>query len=361
MTDIVDDLLQEVEMLEETTQQLNETVETVQEQQEVLNNTESSPSVESALIVLEAAKTTQEAAKQSHLAAQSSIKLADQLKVRTNELDELSSNSRQATRSILKDVGTAKNHFTMMMSTTLIINVVALSVLGYFFYENNQKTAQHSEEILDVIQTESMLLNKKITLKMDELASMTESLAGGIQQISLAKTSPQPEVEMQSDMEHSEPAIEHNSMQPKPSVEQSADNIQAFDQLNSQYAELKNLIENMVTSQSLQKTEGSATSPDKANALLVKKLDGLRWLVKKQGVTLNTVKGSLEMQMRNPTPVSAPKPVAQDNGSAKALQEIKLELQILNKQQSEIKLELKTLQDQFAEANKPYSYRYKTD
>ena len=327
MTDIVDDLLQEVEELESSTQQLNETVQKVDEKKETLNDVPSS--VDANLLALETAKTSQEAASQSHNAAKSTIKLADQLKARNLELDDLSSSWRQATRTTLKDVGTAKNHFTLMMATTLVINIVALGVIGYLSYANSQKNSQATEEILDVIQTENMLLGKKVTKKMDELSGLTEALGANVQHLSQSKASqPMATAELHKD------ASGHNK-----------ESNQAFTELQTQYSELKTLLENLATSQKTTPDAATTVVGTQQEAELDKKLKGLRWLVRTQGETLKQIQKSLST---SPTTQS----------SNKSLDAITMELRVLTKQQTAIKMQIEKLQADFSKFAKPKPYSF---
>ncbi|GKT11179.1 MAG: hypothetical protein ISEC1_P0142 [Thiomicrorhabdus sp.] len=342
MSNIVDDLLQEVEQLESSTQELNESVQKVAEQKKVLSDSDASTSVDANLLALEAAKTTQEAATQSHLAAKSSIKLADQLKVRTIELDDLSNNLRQTTRNTLKNVNSAKNNFTLMITTTLVINIVALSVIGYFFYANNQQATQANEEVLDVIQTESILLSKKITRKMDELTNMTEALGGNVQRLSQSNEN---QSTTKPDMSNAEPKVMHQDK----SVAEQNDQAKQANQLATQYAELKGLIESIATTQKQAEHQPTrkATGEMHLDPALMKQLRGLSWLVRQQGNNLKAIQKSLGSGTAA--------------GQSKPLEALKTELQTLNKHQSEIKAQLNQLQSDFNKfaikpKAKPYSY-----
>lgn len=177
MSDIVDDLLQEVEQLEESTQDLDASIQKNVSQTQKVNESNAKASAEANFLALETAKTAQEAAIQSHQAAQSSIKQADSLKSQALELTESNFNWRQAVRNAAKDFKSAKSSFTIMLVTSIIFSSIALGAMGYLLYAMQKQEAQFKGEVLDIITTENTLLNKKITLKIDELASVVEMLS----------------------------------------------------------------------------------------------------------------------------------------------------------------------------------------
>ena len=338
MSDIVDDLLQEVEQLEASTQELNDNVEKVEQQKATLDSSDAPSPVDTNLLALEAAKTTQEAAKQSHLAAKSSIKLADQLKARNLELDDLSNNWRQATRNTQKDVSAAKNHFTLMMTTTLIINVVALSVIGYFFYATNQNNSQARTEVLDIIQTENALFNKKMTRKIDQISNLTESLSADIRKLSSQNT----EVSSANDAKPADQALQSKSFE-KTSAE-----------LKTQHSELKSLIENIVTTQKdMDKVPALTGGEVKLDSKQLKKLNDLSWLVRKQAKTLKAIQTSLTNQQPGTVNNTGNK------GASKAIEGLKAELHALNQQQKAIQDQVKKLHSDFTKyISKPKAYSY---
>lgn len=176
MSDIVDDLLQEVEQLEESTQALESTIQNTSNQNQKIQEANNKVSSEASLIALEAAKTAQEASTQSHQAAQASIKQAELLKAQTIELNDSNFNWRQSVRNAAKDFQSAKSSFSIMLITSIVFSFIALGAMGYLLYAMQKEQAQFKGEVLDIIATENTLLNKKITLKVDELASVIETM-----------------------------------------------------------------------------------------------------------------------------------------------------------------------------------------
>lgn len=183
MSEIVDDLLHEVEQLEASTQDLESSVQKVNQQIDQAKKANQNASAEANLLALEAAKTAQEASIQSQKAAQTSIKQAEQLKAQALELNESNFNWRQAVRNAGKDFQSAKSSFAIMLTISIVISLAAAGAVGYLFYAMQKEEAKFKGEVLDIITTENTLLNKKITLKMDELASVIETLTYEVSKI----------------------------------------------------------------------------------------------------------------------------------------------------------------------------------
>jgi len=362
MSNSVDDLLEEVGQLETSTQQMNDDVQELEQQKAKLSNAGSSSSVETNLLALEAAKTAQEASIQSHQAAGASIKLAEQLKAANTELNELSNNWRQATRNTVKDLSSAKNHFAVMMGATLTVNIIVLSAMGYFFYLMNQQNAQHKGEVLDIIQTENNLLSNKLTIKSDELSSLTEALSADIKRLSQLSSSET--IHLATPV-----ALPENSTQVAPKIIQPEnDNTLDTAEFKTQYLELKNLVEEILANQ---KTLEISSSTPKTTAQVtqntdpvqLKKLNDLSWLVRKQGTTLKEIKKTLQKNAFKP----ASNTLANNKLIHTDLETLKTELKMLRQQQTAIQNRIHALQDNFADFTKkppepaPYSYKLKTE
>ena len=176
MSEIVDDLLNEVEQLENATKDLQSTAKVAKNNEYEFKNAQSAASSESHLIALQTAQTSQEAATQSQKAAQASIKQAEALKSEILELNESNFNWRKNVREAAKDFTSVKKKVAIMLIASIIFSLIAVSAMGYLFYAMKKQQAQFKGEILDIIATENTLLKKDITLKVDELASVIENL-----------------------------------------------------------------------------------------------------------------------------------------------------------------------------------------
>jgi len=400
MSDIVDDLLQEVEQLEESTQALDASVQKNVSQNQQVNESNAKASAEANLLALETAKTAQEAAIQSHQAAQSSIKQADSLKSQALELTESNFNWRQAVRNAAKDFKSAKSSFTIMLVTSIIFSLIALGAMGYLLYAMQKQEAQFKGEVLDIITTENMLLNKKITLKIDELASVVEMLT---QQVSEQNTTMQnsvtsahpidsnnmdekhpesvapnkesPTSEDTKKTEHNEILDSEHSNNKKVDESQNTQDTHSTAELQAnetkatvlkedahhstttqisaeEFAELKTMVEKVLTEQkSLQeKVKQTPTSGSALTDKQVKKLNDISWLIRKQAKTLKDIQTRLGLK---------PSSKAQPNNT------VLNELKNLHKQQSMMQQQMLDMQKtikKYTEAPKeaaPYSYKAK--
>ncbi len=176
MSEIVDELLKEVEELEIATDTLETSSDKMQQEQESYDQAKASAAMEPDLIALETAKTAQEAAKQSQLAAQASIRQTENLKAEILEITESNFNWRQAVRHANQEFKAAKSTFSIMMITAILFSSIALAAAGYFMYSMKKQNEQLKGEIIDLLANENALLKKSINLKMDEMASVIENL-----------------------------------------------------------------------------------------------------------------------------------------------------------------------------------------
>jgi hypothetical protein len=378
MSNIVDDLLQEVEQLDESTQQLNDNVEKVVTQNSQLKSGEKS-SIDADLIALETAKTAQEASLQSHLATKAAIKIAEQLKSQSLELEEFNYNLRQSIRTSSKETQSAKTTFIALMVGSVVVNVIALSVIGYFFYENNKQNSQFKGQTLDIIKIESNLLSKKITLKVDELSSLIEAMSADLirmknafntpvkidspidenpaetspetvmdEQTSDAKESQQAEVEA----EGATTAITHKTGDEKQTP--AATNQPATEQSAIDYSELKALVEKILAEQhKLQAMTLAGSTTSSLEPSQVKKLNGISWLVRKQEKALKAIQANL---------TNGAADSSSSQGINKNLNELKEQLRLLTDQQLNLQNQVKNVQadlKKLVAEPAPYSYKSK--
>ncbi len=350
MSNIVDDLLQDVEELEVSTQVMDNDVQNLDQKKSTLKGSTQAMHND---ILLKTANTSQEAAKQSQLAATTAIKLSEQLKARNTELEELSNNWRQAVRNTLREQQTAKKYFAVMLGATLAISIISLGSIGYFFYLLNQQNAQHRGEVLDIIQTESKLLSNKLTVKTDELASLTEAMSADIKRLSQNNT-----IQVTPAPVSTAPTQKTTKVIPSKQVPNNALNIE---QINTQHKELKSLIQELL-SQVSQKKQAAKSHPQTkqmvADPVQLKKLNDLSWLIRKQDKALKSIQKTLSGKLSTSS---------NSKHVEKSLTILKKELNTLNQQQSEIQLQLKTLQESFSKyltkpIQKPeYSYKSTMD
>jgi len=346
MSNIVDDLLQDVDQLEANTQAMESDIQHLEQQKNTLNDATQTAHNKT---LLNTAKTTQEAAKQSHLAATTSIKLSEQLKGRNAELEEISNNWRQAVRNTLREQQTAKKYFALMMGTTFAVSIISLSSIGYLVYLLNQQNAHYKGEVLDIIQTESKLLSNKLIMKSDELASLTEGMSADIKRLSGSPTSNTLNKSNSTKHNNKEQTIQNAPVQAVPSLN--------IEQLTAQHNELKQLIKAMLSTSKKVKNTLTPTKLTSSPEQL-KKLNDLSWLIRQQGKALKAIQKTLSKN----TPSSSGNKQLQ-----RTLEALKGELSALNQQQTKIQQQLKSLQDRLSKRpakpvkNAPYSYKSTTN
>ena len=400
MSDIMDDLLEEVEQLEKSTQEIESANQATTTQKQKIQEVTEEVNSNANLLALETSKTAQEAAVQSHQAAQTAIKQAESLKEQVLELSESNFNWRQVVRNANKEIQSSKGTFTVMLTTSIVFSFIAIGAMGYLFYNMQKQEAQFKGEVLDMISTENALLNKKITLKMDELASVIEIMtervaqqaATNAQSVNTGQTESQkPETDttasvttertadVKAETESTSPS--HNeevkTAEHKQQVVQLAqteeipEKIAAAEQnkLNAtivaqnevvakEYAELKQLVEQMLTEQKAiqAQVQANAKQPVAAtsglNSEQLKKLNDISWLIRKQAKTLQSIQAKVGLKANNTVMQSKNSEILNE------LKHLKLQQGALQSQLQEMQTALKKFTEQPKEPA-PYSYKAK--
>lgn len=388
MSEIVDDLLQEVEQLEEVTQELDSTLASSKKQNEQLQEAQHKASSEVHLLALETAKTAQEASSQSNQAAQASIKQAETLKAQILELNESNFNWRQSVRNASKDFKSAKSSFSIMVTTTLVFCMITLGVMGYLFYAMQKEEAKFKGEVLDIIATENALLNKKITLKVDELASVIENLnyevsklnsqqmtsqksAHTVDSSSQAKpteiamidpipeikemtkdapkeTTPQTEPEKSTSTSKTETVVFDSKALSEPLnwIKENTVTHQELDELKQLVDEL--LLHNKKLSAQVQEQSSIPAVTASLSDNQVKKLNDISWLVRKNGKAIKALENKLGSSQSSGKNVSL----------VQELKTLSHQQSLMQSQLIEMQKVLKKMKDKINEPP-PYSYKAK--
>lgn len=410
MTDpsMTDDLLDELEQLEASSEALDEQVNQNQKKQEAFQKLDSASTIDAISLALETAKTAQEAANQSQKAAETALEHAQRQKEQIMELSDANFGWRQNVKSANKELQSSKKSVSVMLSLTVVLSLVAMSVMGWLLYSVQQKELHIKSEILDVLQTENTLHQKQITVKIDELASFMEMLAADIKNRPVTmhstidtETTPADTAAM-SDAEAKETdetalvnlaseadtkdkqGEEQNASSPEQSGSDKSSNSEPAEQTmvtdtasqldavsQAQYAELKALLEQLLHEQKNLQTQAQpsqATIMDhKETAELKKQLTDIGWLVRKQSSTLEKIKQQLSQASGTSSKESATQlekslKQAEQNYEAiqKTLNELKAQLGTLKTQQSALQEQVNNLQEETEKLSakpKPYSYR----
>lgn len=390
MSEIVDDLLSEVEELEQATQELETTAEKAKNKTHELDKAKTVAASETQLIALETAKTAQEAAVLSQKAAESAIKQSDALKAEVLELNESNFNWRQSVRNASKEFQAVKSSFKVMLVTSVIFSLLAAATIGYLYYSMNKKLADYQGQTMDLIATENALFKKSLTLKIDELASVVENLSvsaytlptpmptkaisnpedsnlipdlskehKGAQEKSNISENTMSETNSQA-METektAEIAVEDKTESPKPmaSSQQIDDILEPINWLkqnsatNHELEQIKSLIADLqIQLKEVNKRIKASPAGSGLNEQELKKLNDMSWLVRKQGKTIERLEKSITSLSKNSM---------SKNYSS--------QLKAIQAEQTNIRLKLKDIDKSLGELTElskeppPYSYRAK--
>ncbi len=174
MKDTADDLLQELESLDDS------------EGTDSPADAPSSPPPSTASpleTLLEATRLAQEAGEEAQIAAERSLALAKEEKESIIEISDALGAWRHASRSAIDDMRAARRHMAIMMGVSLLFGAAAMGVTGWMMYQIKYEAESAKADILDLMQTQFTLFNQKTGLKVDELASLIESMQAEVQRM----------------------------------------------------------------------------------------------------------------------------------------------------------------------------------
>lgn len=385
MSKIVSELLDEVEQLDNATQDLEAQASANKSQNAQFESAKTKAESEAHLIALETTKVAQEAAQESQKAANQSIKQAEQLKAGLMEISESNYNWRNNLRTSVDSFKKSQSTIAKLAIFTAFISVATVAAVIYFLDESKKHVELAKGEMLDILRTENALLQKGMTLKLDELSYVIETIQQRQMEQQeavrkLAMTSPAP-VESQKEISVKKeiPSKTMNDAMPTEGAkvmngdatiknneskdigakenkngmptekEASSDkesmmfteNHADLNKIHQEIAALKTQISELVTHSTSGKT---ATQLTKAAD---KKLNDISYLVRKQSKSIT----ALESQIKK------------SPGSHKSYKSVETELKAIKQQQLTMSSELKKIQkdleylSKMAKEPAPYSYR----
>ncbi len=376
---ITDDLLDELEQLEASADALEDQVNHNKEKQEQFQKLDSANQIDAISLAVEAARTAQEAASQSQKAAETSLNHANRQKTQIMELSEGNFAWRQATKVANSELKSAKSSFAIMLTANVVLGVAAASAIGWMLYDMHKKQLQFKGEVLDIIQTENGLLNKQITIKVDQISSLLELLTAEIQRmkpprkeqhLSTMVPAPQPdptampeETTKQADQV---PPSNTESTVPSTATTETADVKETLPKSesasiaeNEQYANLKTLLDKILDEQQKLQAKTLAATQQGITEQQAKQLKDINWLVSKQSKTLNEIKQNLAKQSGTTSSTASPETNKETLKNYKliqqSLEELKAQLKTITTQQNSLQSQVKALNDE----PKPYSYHVK--
>ncbi|WP_044410699.1 hypothetical protein [Thiomicrospira microaerophila] len=174
MSDITDELLDELESLEKNTEDLSAKVGDVKNTKKQLDHTPSAENISTTGLLLEACKSSQQAAQFSQETADINLRTAQKQQLQLDDMQEIALASRQAMRNANQEAKSSKS-FVTALSISSILFVGGLAGASSWFLYSSQQTQQNLEQqIIDIIKTENTLNQRHLNLKINELASLIE-------------------------------------------------------------------------------------------------------------------------------------------------------------------------------------------
>lgn len=174
MTNIADELLEELETLEQTTDMLESQVQDVKDTRSKLKNAPTPQEINTAALLLEAIKATQKATENSQESAQINLRIADKQQMHLDDLQDIALSSRQAMRNASQDNKSIRSFVAGVSITAIVLLGGIAGVSAWFFYEGQKQQIAFEQSIIDIIKTENTLNQRQLNLKINELASIIE-------------------------------------------------------------------------------------------------------------------------------------------------------------------------------------------
>lgn len=382
MKDIADDLLDDLEELESSTNQIEDQVDKVKKNQQQMEKFTGESAIETAVMMLEASKLAQDAALNSQESADISLKLSKQQQMQIDEVHDAATSWRQTIRNANQEIKGTKNFLVGMLVTSILTGAVVAGTMSWFVINTQQEQALFKNDLLDMLQTENALNQRHVNMKIDELASVIEITLGSENALDNTSTWPgDARVNHEQLIEgeiNQDPISEVGQVttlaQPSHSttIEVDYDKIQASiaQTLSNHKTELATLIkqyQSQLSNQTAQKLASAKLDQPTAAiqpkvevdlTALTPKLTSIEELLRSQHRQLNAMQALIKKSAATEAAPSKPEPKLDAQ-----LNELKAQLEKLQARQTEISSGLKTLTEEFREAQKelktpePYQYR----
>lgn len=392
MSDTADDLLNELSHLNEATDEMEQQVTSATSKKAALNKSQKATSMDAVTVALEAAQTAHMAAEQSQHAAEKAISLAHEQKNQIVELSDANIAWRQSLRSAAKDIKSARNAVSVMMTVSITVSLASVGALGWLLYSLNNQYEQLKGDVLDIITTENTLFTKNLTLKVDQLSSLIEALASDIQRLSQGATVSasssvtQPLINLENETQDKQ-AIEIKNIdnqttemsEPSHADANMKSLLPALSDQNEQLAQIETLIQKVLSEQQKlqanalakmaqlekltqkikQPSTATSTQPAQLNQLQINQLKSIVASAKTQQQLLNEIRSTLKAQ---PASQTAAKVEIPDLWPKQQSAFKKLSDQIYSMQQQQEVLmtkvdALEALNTEVLSQPRPYSYR----
>jgi Mg2+ and Co2+ transporter CorA len=394
MHDSTEDLLDELASLDQDRIQLDTDMSKV-----APTPTPSKPS-SATTVLLEATKQAQEAAELAQIAADRALTLSKEQKESIIEINEALGSWRHASRSAVKEIQAARKHMAIMLGTSIFLSVAALGGAGWILTQVKDQAESAKADVLDLLQTQNALFNQKTVLKIDELATVIESLQTelnklqhGIQQhqtrvdihaappantpiaiahMSVTNLHAQPTTHTKDTVHHEPPAPIHlpaapqqhatspihieQHTTPEPHVPTIHPPKEAVD-IQQQLDQLKTLVEKLLHQQ-------QHVAPQTLQSPSPQALNQIQAMLKEQAKQLKIIRASLwklrqqqaGMMQKNQPHMAQPADLV---GVKRAIEHLASHIQQIKAQQQHIQQEIQALKQQTAKLATERSYQYK--
>ncbi len=175
--DYRDDLLDELEFLDTSTDNLAADVTSTEALKATYEKQDSAQTIDAATLALQTAQIVQESAKDIQKATQTTLKLAYDHQQQTTALSDANFSWRHSVNTAIKGIDSAKTSILTMMIVSIVFSSLSIAAMGYLYYSINHKIEMAKGDVLDIVTTENLLANKKYQLKLDQLYSLIESMS----------------------------------------------------------------------------------------------------------------------------------------------------------------------------------------
>lgn len=368
MKDIADDLINDLEDLENSTEELNEQVDQVVKNNATLDKYTGETAMETAVLMLEASKVAQESAISSQETASVNLKLAGQQQQQIDSMHDAGISWRQTIRDANLEIKSSRGFFVGMLTSAIILTLIAAGLMSWLVLMSKNNQAESQSQLMDMIQTESSLNQRQVNMKIDELASVVENALS--YQRNGASNTDSKSSKSSSD-ELAEGSIDANN-QPADITNTSLNESQTsataqFDEIQKSIA--KSLNEYKASLKDLAMTNTSSMDGQKVDLEpLNNQLAKIENLLQAQSAQIDSINKSLERSVKQNVANEKPEPSVVKNTNntlSSQLADIKKQLDSLQNRQSDIYTNLQKLTNEFAKAKedaanegpKPYSYR----
>lgn len=368
MKDIADDLINDLEDLENSTQELNEQVDQVVKNNATLDKYAGETAMETAVLMLEASKMAQESAISSQESASINLKLAGQQQQQIDSIHDAGISWRQTIRDANLEIKSSRGFFIGMLTSGIIVTLIAIGLMSWLVLMSKNNQAESQSKLLDMIQTESSLNQRQVNMKIDELASVVEN-ALSYQRAGTNSSDPKLSTTNPPSNELVEGSIDQNN-QPADIAKTPLNTNQSpstqFDEIQQTIAH--SLAEYKTALNDFAKANPTNTDGEKTDLKpFTNQLAKIENLLQAQSTQIDSLNKSLKNSVKqNTANVKADTSVKSANDNlTKQLSDMKKQLDSLQARQNDIHSNLQKLTNEFAKAKeesanegpKPYSYR----